>query len=94
VRSTHGNSFDYLVGAGEQGRRHLEAERLRGGQIDNQLELGRLLDRKVGRAGDACVETPSSSPPMSQMGQTRSSDDAISLMKSRRLMQPPGNSRH
>jgi hypothetical protein len=40
--------FDHLVGAGEQRRRHLDAERLRGGQIDNQLELGRLLDRKVG----------------------------------------------
>ena len=42
------NSFDHLVGAGQQRRRHLDAERLRGGQIDNQLELGRLLDRKVG----------------------------------------------
>jgi hypothetical protein len=26
VRSAHGNSFDYLVGAGEQRRRHGEAE--------------------------------------------------------------------
>src|SRR5215470_9317681 len=42
------HSFDHLVSAGEQRRRQLDAERLRGGQIDNQLELGRLLDWKVG----------------------------------------------
>src|SRR5215467_14930408 len=42
------HSFDHLVSAGEQRRRQLDAERLRGGQIDNELELGRLLDRKVG----------------------------------------------
>ena len=42
-------SLDHLVGAGEQRRRHLEAERLRGIQIHNKIELGRLLDRQVGR---------------------------------------------
>src|SRR5437763_16636893 len=41
--------FDHLVGAGEQRRRHGEAERLRGFQIDSKLELRRLLNRKIGR---------------------------------------------
>src|SRR5262249_984141 len=41
-------SFDHLVGAGEQGRRHLEAERVGGFQIDGQVELGGQRDRQVG----------------------------------------------
>jgi putative ABC transport system substrate-binding protein len=40
--------FDHLVGAGEQRRGHLKAERLGGLQVDQQLDLGGLLDRKVG----------------------------------------------
>ena len=38
--------FDHLVGACEQHRRHVEAERLRGIQVDDKLEPGRLLDGK------------------------------------------------
>src|SRR5262245_62208555 len=34
--------------AREQRRRHFEPERLGGGQVDDKLELGRLLDRNVG----------------------------------------------
>jgi hypothetical protein len=43
--------FDHLVGAGKQRRGDIKAERLGGLDIDGQLELGRLLDRKVRRRG-------------------------------------------
>src|SRR5262249_43773269 len=42
-------SFDHLVGAGEQRRRHFEAERHRGRQVDHEVELRRLHDRQIGR---------------------------------------------
>src|SRR5438477_13134160 len=42
-------SFDHLVGGGLQGEREREPERLRRIEIDHQLELGGLLDRKLGR---------------------------------------------
>src|SRR6516225_7658817 len=49
IRHSFAVSFDHLVGAGKQRRRHLEAERFGGLEIDNQLEFVRLLHRQVGR---------------------------------------------
>ena len=40
-----GGSFDHLVGAQEQRRGQLNADRLRGLEIDHQLVFDRLLDR-------------------------------------------------
>ena len=40
--------LDHLVGAGEQRRRHFQANRLRHDQVNDEVELGRLLDRKLG----------------------------------------------
>ena len=42
-------SFDDLVG--EDRWWHGEAKRIRGREIDDQLERGRLLDRQIGRIG-------------------------------------------
>src|SRR4029453_2356491 len=44
-----GESFDHLVGAGEQGRRHHEAKRFRSHQVDGEVEYGRMHDRQFGR---------------------------------------------
>src|SRR5262249_30126785 len=40
--------FDHLVGAGDERRRHREAKRLGGLEIDNEFELCGLLDRQIG----------------------------------------------
>jgi hypothetical protein len=41
--------FDHFVCAHEHGRWHIDAHWFRGSQIYDQLELGRSLDRHVGR---------------------------------------------
>jgi hypothetical protein len=43
--------FDYLVGAGEQLRRHREIKQSRRLSIDDELKLRRLHRRQVGRSG-------------------------------------------
>src|SRR5215469_9701262 len=43
--------LDDLVGALQQRLRHFEAERLGGFQVDNQIELGRPLNRQVSWTG-------------------------------------------
>jgi hypothetical protein len=40
--------LDHLIGAPEQHPRHRQADGLGGGQVDHKIELGRLLDRKIG----------------------------------------------
>src|SRR5262245_11820697 len=50
MMKTEGDSLlDDLVSAGEQRRRHRQAEHPRGLGVNDQLELGRLDDRQVGR---------------------------------------------
>src|SRR5215468_1351301 len=55
--SIRGASFDDLVGAGEDRWRYGQPERLRGIEVDDQLEPGRLLNGQVGRLG--ALEDPS-----------------------------------
>src|SRR4030095_854433 len=50
-RRTRDASFNHLVGAGQQSRRHLDAERLSSPEVDGKLEFGRLLNRQVSRLG-------------------------------------------
>ena len=49
MNSRRHGSFDHLVGDGEQRGRHVDAERPGRLQVDDELELGRLQHRQVGR---------------------------------------------
>jgi len=49
LNEQHSCSFDYLVGAGEQRGRNVEAERPCGLDIDEEVVLGGRLHRKVSR---------------------------------------------
>src|SRR5262249_54135385 len=76
----HANSFDHLMGGGDELVRHLEPERVRGPQVDDELEFGRLLDRQVrgpfpledamdiGRPPPVCLEPPDSIRPQARAG--------------------------
>ena len=48
-KRTHSCSFDHLVGAQKEHLQNFEVERLNGREIDDKLEFGRCLYRKIGR---------------------------------------------
>jgi hypothetical protein len=54
--STRRGLFDHLVGAPDQRVGNVDAERLAGLQVDDQFDLGCLLDRQVG--GFVAFENP------------------------------------
>src|SRR5262249_17401352 len=49
VARTRSRSLDHLVGAGDESPRDLEAEHLRGAQVEEQFDFRGLLDRQIGR---------------------------------------------
>ena len=49
ANSGHLSVLDHLVSAGEQHRRHCQTKRFCSGQIDDKIELGRLLDWNIAR---------------------------------------------
>jgi len=62
--------FDHLVGASEQHQLDVQAEGLRGLQIDDRNELRRLLDRDIAAMGVArLAEVAFKTPPSKQKSQ-------------------------
>jgi hypothetical protein len=53
--TSRGALLDHLVGEGEHLVRHGKAKRRGRFQIDDELELARLLDRDVGRIGASAM---------------------------------------
>ena len=47
VMNSRRSSFDHLVGASEQRRRHVNAECLRGFEVDDQLQPSGLLNGEI-----------------------------------------------
>ena len=52
-RITRAASFDQLIGAQQERFRDRQPEPFGGGQIDDEIELGRLFNRKLARLGAA-----------------------------------------
>src|SRR3981189_3362597 len=44
---SYGNLFDHLVGTSKKRCRNVQPERVCGLEVDDKLELSRLLDRKI-----------------------------------------------
>lgn len=82
--------FDHLVGCREQGLRYGEPERVGSRQIDDEIKLGRLLDRKVARfrAAQDFVDivggTPEHARDVWSIGRQTSRVDVLALEKDRR----------
>src|SRR5215510_5777766 len=64
VRTAHDNSLDHLVGEREQPIGQIEAKRLSGLQVDDQLVFGRLLHRQIARllAAQDTIDIASAAP--------------------------------
>jgi hypothetical protein len=86
-------SFDHLVGEREQLVWEIEAERLRCGEINDEIELGRLLDRDVRRLRPAqdFVRILGGAPDRGSAPTCRASNRGVGVLKasSRSARIPP-----
>jgi hypothetical protein len=63
--------FNHLVGAGDERRRHVQANRLRHDQVNDEVELSRPLDRKIGGFRPSKIlSTKSAGAPLKSMKAT------------------------